>query len=152
MVILEIALLTLKFLPQLKSINTLHKRNKIVYLVFHKFFHSIFFCHHRFPFSLFVLSPLLFLQPQFPEDDCLFLQRFPPRHVTLIQLQYLPAPVRLFFFFSFSSRSVSSLFFFSFFLSFFLSFFFHSFNHIFRIIFQLTFEDFNLYFKKISRF
>ena len=136
MVILEIALLTLKFLPQLKSINTLHKRNKIVYLVFHKFFHSIFFCHHRFPFSLFVLSPLLFLQSQFPEDDCLFLQRFPPRHVTLIQLQYLPAQFRLFFFF----------------LSFFLSFFFHSFNHIFRIIFQLTFEDFNLYFKKISSF
>ena len=53
MVILEVALLRLKFLLQLKSISALHKRNEVVYLVFHKLSHSILYCHHHLPFSIF---------------------------------------------------------------------------------------------------
>lgn len=53
MVILEVALLRLKFLLQLKSISALHKRNEVVYLVFHKLSHSTLYCHHHLPFSIF---------------------------------------------------------------------------------------------------
>ena len=53
MVILEVALLRLKFLLQLKSVSALHKRNEVVYLDFRKLSHSILYCHHHLPFSIF---------------------------------------------------------------------------------------------------
>ena len=134
MVILEVALLRLKFLLQLKSISALHKRNEVVYLVFHKLSHSFLYCHHHLPFSIFFYHHCYSCRLNFRKMIACLCNVF--HQVTLR-------------WFTCNIFQLSFDWFFSFFLSF---FFFHVFNHFFRIIFQLPFGDFNLYFKKFSSF